>query len=207
MTLVTSASFKQSTSSGCNEPFSSPLFYELAAQFNQTTRHVILELGSASSGILALLQNKRCRLLVANAAMELSALDEKMQDADSLAQEVERLVFDAGEEKVDAVFCWDLLNYLSLPLMKAFSTRLAAIMSPGGMVHAYIHSANANMPLYPPRYSPQGENLVLRLDHDPDTLKTPRYSFGDLEKHADGLHVDRSMLLRNGIQEYLLRVK
>jgi hypothetical protein len=207
MALDTSASFKQSTSSGCNEPFSSPLFYELVAEFNQTTRHVILELGSASSGILALLQNKRCRLLVANASMDLSALDEKTQSAESIVQEVARLIFDAGEEKVDTVFCWDLLNYLSLPMIQTFSARLAAIMSPGGMVHAYIHSANANMPLYPPRYSPQGENLVLRVDHDPDTLKTPRYSFGDLEKYADGLHVDRSMLLRNGIQEYLLRVK
>lgn len=206
MTLVSSASFKQSASHCCEEPFSSPLFHKVVAQFDDTTRHVILELGSTSSGTLAMLQGKRCRLLVANTALALSALNEKSQDAESLSQEVATLIFDAGVEKVDTVFCWDLLNYLSLPLMKAFTTRLAAIMAPGGMVHAYIHSAYATMPQYPQRYSLQGDDRVLRLDRDPDVRKTPRYSFGDLEKYADGLHVDRSMLLRNGIQEYLLSV-
>ena len=45
------------------------------------------------------------------------------------------------------------------------------------------------------------------LDHDPAVRKTPRYSYSDLEKHTVGLHVERSMLLRNGMQEYLLRMK
>ncbi|MCU7845376.1 MAG: hypothetical protein KZQ93_16220 [Candidatus Thiodiazotropha sp. (ex Monitilora ramsayi)] len=206
MTLVSSASFKQSTSHACDEPFSSPLFREVVAQFDDTTRHVILEPGSTSSGSLALLQGKRCRLLVANATLALSALSEKSQDTASLSQEVASLIFDAGTEKVDTVLCWDLLNYFSLPLIKTFTSRLAAIMAPGGVVHAYIHSAYATMPQYPQRYSPQEDGLVLRLDRDPDARKTPRYSFGDLEKHADGLHIDHSMLLRNGIQEYLLRV-
>ncbi|MCU7851816.1 MAG: hypothetical protein KZQ80_06355 [Candidatus Thiodiazotropha sp. (ex Monitilora ramsayi)] len=207
MTLVSSASFKQSTSHGGDEPFSSPLFREVAAQFDDTTRHVILELGSASSGILALLQGKRCRLLVANAAHTLSALNEESQDAESHSQVVSTLIFDAGTEKVDTVLCWDLLNYLSLPLMKIFTSRLSRIMAPGGRVHAYIHSAHATMPQYPQRYSLHGDDHVLRLDRDPDVRKTPRYSFGDLEKHAVGLRVDRSMLLRNGVQEYLLRMK
>ncbi|MCU7851828.1 MAG: hypothetical protein KZQ80_06415 [Candidatus Thiodiazotropha sp. (ex Monitilora ramsayi)] len=46
----------------------------------------------------------------------------------------------------------------------------------------------------------------LNIERREDVRKTPRYSFGDLEKHAVGLHVDRSMLLRNDIQEYLLRM-
>lgn len=206
MALVTQTSFKQSTSRSCDEPFSSPLFREVTARFDDTVRHVILELGSTSSGIVALLQGKRCRLLVADAARALSALDEESQDAEFILQELARLMAGDGGEKVDTVFCWDLLNYLSLPFMKAFTARLAQIMIPGGIVHAYIHSAHASMPRYPQRYTLTGADQVLRLDRDPDTRKTPRYSFGDLEKHAQGFRVDRSMLLRNGIQEYLLRM-
>ncbi|MEJ2693021.1 MAG: class I SAM-dependent methyltransferase [Candidatus Thiodiazotropha sp.] len=206
MALVTQTSFKQSTSRGCDEPFSSPLFREVAARFDDTTRHVILELGPASSGIVALLQGKRCRLLVANAARALSVLSEKAQEAESIPQELAKLIAGDAGEKVDTVFCWDLLNYLSLPFMEAFAGRLAEIMVPGGIVHAYIHSAYATMPQYPQRFTLTEEDRVLCLDGDPEMRKTPRYSFGDLEKHVAGFHVDRSMLLRNGIQEYLLRM-
>lgn len=206
MTLVTSASFKQPTLRGSDDPFSSPLIHEVVAKFDDTTRHVILEPGFATSGTLGLLQGKRCRLLVANATSALSALDEKSQDKEFLSKEVATLIFDAGKEKIDTVLCWDLLNYLSLPLLKIFTARLAAIMAPGGMVHAYIHSAYATMPQCPQRYTLLGENLAQCLDRHQDARKTPRYSFRALEQNMDGLHIDRSMLLRNGIQEYLLRV-
>lgn len=167
---------------------------------------MIFQPGSISPGILALLQGERCRLVVADAALALSELSEKSQDTHSLFRQVESLINDAGTEKIDTVLCWDLLNYLSLPMYNAFTARLAAIMAPAGILHAYIHSAHAVMPQNPQRYSVLGEDLVVRLDHDPPVRKTPRYSYADLDKHASGLHVARSMLLRNGIQEYLLQV-
>jgi hypothetical protein len=207
MTLRPLATPVPPASRGGDVPFSSPLLGEVAARFDSTTRHVILELGPISVSTLALLQGKRCRLLVADATRALSALDEQSLEPDLLSQEVKRLIVDAGTEKIDTVLCWDLLNYLSLPLMSVLFARLAAIMRPGGIVHAYIHSAQANMSKYPPRYALTEENLVLRLDHGPVERKAPRYSYGDLEKHAAGLRVDRSMLLRNGIQEFLLRAR
>jgi hypothetical protein len=206
MILVTPASPKQAISRGGDEPFSSPLLREVTAQFDGTSRHVILETGTISPGILALLQGKRCCILVANAAQALSTLSEKSQDAKFLSREVQALLSDAGSEKVDTVLCWDLLNYLSLPLLKAFTTHLATIMAPTGVVHAYIHSADTNMAQHPQRFSVLGEDKVVRVDHDPAVRKAPRYSYGELEKHAVGLHVERSMLLRNGMQEYLLRM-
>ncbi|MES9975697.1 MAG: hypothetical protein ABW094_15680 [Candidatus Thiodiazotropha sp.] len=205
--MVTLASPNPPMQGGADEPFTSPLFYETMARFDRNTRHVILEPGSASPGILALLQGRRCRLLVADAALALSRLSEKSQEKESLLHQVEPLITDAGAEKIDTVLCWDLLNYLSLPLFNAFTARLAAIMAPAGMLHAYIHSAHNAMSRRPQRYSVLGDDLVARLDHDPPERKAPRYSYGDLDKHASGLHVVRSMLLRNGIQEYLLRVK
>jgi hypothetical protein len=170
-------------------------------------RHVILVPGPANPGILTLLHGRRCRLVVADAALALSQLDEKFLDVDSLATQVRRLVLDAGSEKIDAVLCWDLLNYLSPPLIKAFASRLVTIMSPGGMLHAYIHSASANMPQSPLHYSVQGEYDVFPIERVPSVRKTPRYSYGDLEKHAVDLRVIRSVLLRNGIQEYLMQVR
>jgi hypothetical protein len=206
MTLFPRASTSRSTPRGGNEPFSSPLLREVVARFGEDTRHVILELGVVNPGALELLQGRRCRLLVADACLMLSELDEKLQEVESPAREVERLIVDDGREKVDTVLCWDLLNYLSPPLLNLFAARLASMMAPTGIAHAYIHTANANMPQHPQRYAMLSEDLVVRLNQDPDVRKAPRYSFGELNKHASALRVDRSMLLRNGLQEYLLRL-
>lgn len=190
---------------GADKPFASPLFQEVATRIDRTTRRVILEPGPTSTGTLQLLQGKRCRLLVADAALALSALSEQTLSAGQLEQKLKMLIFDAGAEQVDTVLCWDLLNYLSPPLLTAFAARLIDIMTPTGVVHAYIHSAHATMPQHPQRYSAVGTDLVTRLDRDNAARKAPRYSAWDLEKHGIGLRVERSMLLRNGMQEYLLR--
>jgi hypothetical protein len=206
MSVVTLAPPKLSSPQRSDEPFASPLFREVAARFDRDTRHVILELGVTSNGTLSLLQGKRCRILVVDAARALSELNEQPPEEKQLRRRIKTLLGDAGAEKIDTVLCWDLLNYFSLPMLSAFAQQLTRIMSAGGMVHAYIHSASAVMAQYPQRYSASGEEAVVRLEHDPQTRKTPRYSFRDLEKHTVGLRVERSMLLRNGIQEYLLRV-
>jgi hypothetical protein len=204
--LVTLALSNRSTQPGDDEPFSSPLFREVMTRFDRATRHVILEPGSISPGILPILQGRSCRLLVADAALTLSGLSGKKEDPNALFHQLATLIPDAGTEKIDTVLCWDLLNYLSLPLFKAFTDRLATIMSPSGMLHAYIHSSQNTMPQRPQRYSVLGEDRILRLEQDPAERKTPRYSYGDLDKHASGFCVARSMLLRNGLQEYLLRL-
>lgn len=206
MTLFPRASPIQSTPRGGDESFSSPLLREVMARIDDATRHVILELGPVNPGALVLLQGRRCRLLVADAGRMLSELDDRLQEVESPAREVEKLIADDGREKVDTVLCWDLLNYLSPPLLKVFAARLASMMAPTGIAHAYIHTASASMPQHPQRYAMLTEDLVVRLDQDPDVRKAPRYSFGELNKHASALRVDRSMLLRNGLQEYLLRV-
>jgi hypothetical protein len=204
MTLMSLASTHQALRRGDDEPFSSPLLYEAVTRFDRARRHVILEAGSIGPGIMALLQGQRCRILVADSARALSALSEKSQDPEFLLHQIEALIDDAGAEKIDTVLCWDLLNHLTLPVLSAFCTRLAGIMAPAGMLHAYIYTAQSTMPQHPQRYTVLDEGLVVRSDRDPAKRQTPRYSYGDLDKHASGLHVARSMLLRNGIQEYLL---
>ncbi|MES9994331.1 MAG: hypothetical protein ABW098_20470 [Candidatus Thiodiazotropha sp.] len=200
------ASTDQSSLRGDNEAFTSPLFREVMERFDDTRRHVIFEPGSISPGILTLLQGKRCRLVVADGADAVSELNEESPDWENLLHQLLPSSIESDREKIDTVLCWDLLNYLSLPLIEAFTERLAALMSPAGMVHAYIHSAHSSMPHSPQRYSVLGEDLVASLNQDQAVRKTPRYSYGDLNKYANGLCVARSMLLRNGIQEYLLRM-
>ena len=156
--------------------------------------------------MLGALNGNRCRLLVCDAASILSELDDDSEDADELAERVKDLLISAGEEKIDSVLCWDLLNYLNPSLLQLFAARLVSIMSPGGRLHAYIHSASSEMPQFPQRYDWQADEQLVSHVSAPSVRKTPRYSYGDLEKHLAGFRVARSVLLRNGLQEYLLRI-
>lgn len=166
---------------------------------------MILDPGSISAGTLALLEGAHCRLIVADAALSLDALGGQTLGPDDLQRSVDELIPDAGAEKVDTVLCWDLLNYLSPPLLAAFARRLVAIMAPNGLVHAYIHTARTTMPKRPQRYTAHGTDRVLCLDSDEAERTAPRYSAWGLEKHGFCLRVERSVLLRSGMQEYLLR--
>ena len=206
MTPFRTVSSAQSPPSDSGQPFSSPLLHEILGGLDPDCRYVILVPGAVNPGIVAMLQGKRCRLVVADAASALSELDGQSLESDALAERVTQLILDASPERVDAILCWDLLNYMSPPLLKAFASRLVAIMSPNGKLHAYIHSASPDMPQYPQHYTLLENDQVVRLAPDPSLRKTPRYSYGDLEKHAAGLRVFRSVLLRNGMQEYLLHV-
>jgi hypothetical protein len=179
----------------------------MIAGVDTLVRHVILVPGTANSGILALLHGTRSRMVVCDAALSISQLDEKQLDDEVLHTSMDRLLLDAGAEKIDTVLCWDLLNYMSPALLKLFAGRLHAIMSPGGRLHAYIHSASAEMSQAPQDYRLQVDGQVLQLEHNQKVRKTPRYSYGDLEKYMTGLRVERSMLLRNGIQEYIFQLR
>jgi hypothetical protein len=199
-------SIMQLTTLGDDQPFSSPLFCEVIAQIDSDKRHVILEPGMISSSILTRLQGRRCAIFVANAVQGLSKLNEKSHDVEMLLREVQILLSDVVTEKVDTVLCWDLLNYLSLPLIKVLTTHLVSKMASTGALHAYIHSADNKMAQNPQQFSMAGEDKVVCAGAEPALRNTPRYSYSDLDKNAVGLHVERSVLLRNGMQEYLFRV-
>lgn len=189
-----------------SESFSSPLLREIIEKLTPDTRQVILLPGTVVPNMLGALEGTRCRLVVCDAAAILSGLDDDSQDVDGLAERIQGLLLSAGAEKIDTVLCWDLLNYLNPPLLQLFAARLVSIMSPGGRLHAYIHSASSDMPQFPQRYDWQADEQLVCFAQAPAVRKTPRYSYGDLEKHLGGFRVARSVLLRNGLQEYLLRL-
>jgi hypothetical protein len=183
------------------------LLQELISRGDGYARHVILVPGAVNSAILELLQSTRSRIVVCDAALSISELDEKTQENEVLQSSMERLLLDGGVEKIDTVLCWDLLNYMSPALLNAFADRLHAVMSGGGRLHAYIHSGSAEMSQVPQDYRLLFDGQMCQFEKDSKLRKTPRYSYGDLEKYMPGLGVERSMLLRNGIQEYLFQLR
>ncbi|MDJ0926518.1 MAG: hypothetical protein QNJ73_02615 [Gammaproteobacteria bacterium] len=188
---------------GMPEAFNAPLFRKAVEQLDQERRCVVLDLGAAHTDTIALFSEYRCRLEIADIADGLGSLAEITDD---LEQRAEALLPRAQQEPADLVLCWDLLNYLSLPAIRALSKRLSARGRPGMQLHCLIVYAATNMPVTPCPFIPQPDRSLLQLAADPNEIQAPRYSPEALGDALLGYTVDRAMLLGNGMQEFLFRL-
>jgi len=191
------------------EALNAPLFRQLAERFDETQRHVVLDLGAASTPMLSLLGRSPSRVEIADLAA--GAVIERLNAAapgdelDALAES--SLPGHDGSEPVDLVFCWDLPNYLAPRAASALMWAIAARARAGALAHALVVYAERGMPERPGRYVPGDDNRLVDRGVRAGEIAAPRYSpeaFGQL---MHPFTVDRVRLLANGMQEYLLCLK
>ncbi|MGI9271755.1 MAG: hypothetical protein ACR2QT_08275 [Woeseiaceae bacterium] len=188
--------------------FHAPLFEEIVAGLHETDRHVVLDLGAASTAMLALLGRSRCRAEIAdlahfggierlNAAEPGAALAEV---ADSMVPN--QLVDDA----YDLVFCWDLPNYLTLNSLSALMNAIRQRARPGAIAHALIFYSGPEMSEHPSRLVPTADGELIDNSDAGAMIAAPRYSPEDLGKSMGHFTLDRARLLSNGMQEFLFQL-
>lgn len=179
-----------------------PLFESITAGFNDEARHVLIDCGPARAGMIEMLTGLRCRLEIIDLPARLESLEALPDDVD-LAEWFARLLPPAGSEAADFIFCWNLLDYLAPQQISALMRVLIPRLRPGGRVHALVQYSSPRMPAGPGGMAPLGRT-VLQLDNlGPASRNAPRHSRGTLEKFMQGLKAERTMLLSNGMQEYL----
>jgi hypothetical protein len=181
-----------------------PLFRGLIEGMRDDRRRVILDLGPARPETVALFGAGRCRLEIADIAPELEALNAET-DAGRLQEAAEALLPPRRTEAVDLVFCWDLLNYLARPALSALARALAERLRPGSLLHALIVSARPQMASTPGLIVPGVDDVLLHFPAPGELRSAPRYTPEDLGRCLPGYAVERVMLLKNGMQEYLFR--
>jgi hypothetical protein len=108
-------------------------------------------------------------------------------------------------EATDIVLCWDLLNYLERPALRALMGELLLRLRPGSLVHALIAYSTPHMSARPERFVPTDGHRLLHHTVTAEKMLAPRYSPDDLARCMPGYFVERAMLLRNGMQEFLFR--
>ncbi len=191
---------------------SSPLFAALAAELEAAGDRVsILDLGAANGTNIEYFGRMPCALHIADAVGTLAALRPET-DPETGAVRTEPLEAAVRDElpapaggAFDLVLCWDLLNYLEGPVFAAFAAHLAPLLRKGTRVHALIWS-QPRMPLAPARFRIL-EPGRMAVEAGPAVRECPRYTQRDLERQLPGLRVQRSMLLRSGVQEYLFQAR
>lgn len=188
--------------------FHAPLFHDLVTGLDETQRHIVLDLGTASTGMLALLGRCRCRVEILDLAF-FGGIDQlkAMETRSELANAANALVPNPlPGEPFDLVFCWDLPNYLTLEALSALMTAIGRRARPGALAHVLIVYAEHEMAKEPGRYVPNADAELIDRNARRASIEAPQYSPADLGSNMGPFVLDRARLLGNGMQEFLFRL-
>jgi hypothetical protein len=181
-----------------------PLFRSLIERMQDDTRRVVLDLGPARPQTVAMLAGCRCRLEIADLADGLDGLNAITDPGELRSACAERLP-PPRAETTQVVLCWDLLNYLERPALKALMDEISHRLAPGALVHALIVYSTPRMPARPARIAPDAGHRLHIAPLGAGEKNAPRYSPDELSRLMTGYVVERAMLLKNGMQEFLFR--
>ncbi len=194
-------------SPGSAAPFHAPLFHDLVTGLKKNDRHIVLDLGTASTEMLALLGRSRCRVEIVDLA-HFGGVDllNATKPGAPLAGVAESLLQDhLSDDGFDFVFCWDLPNYLTLPALSALMDAIGKRTRPGALAHALIFYSEHDMKARPGRFVPTPDGHLSDRSTTSDVIAAPRYSPEDLGKCMGSFAMDRARLLANGMQEFLFQ--
>lgn len=187
-----------------------PLFRLLVDQLDAGGRHVILDLGAASTPMLSLLGRFRCRVDIADLASDggIERMNAEADGEDLVARAQSLLPEPRGDDDVlDLVLCWDLPNYLKPAALSALMAAIAAHARPNALAHALIVYSERSMPDRPGRFVPTEDLKLVNRGSPAAEIAAPRYSPDDLRRIMSGFAIERAMLLANGMQEFLFRLR
>jgi len=174
----------------------------LLASLPSGSRHCVLDLGPPLAANIQFLSGLSCRVRVADLHRSLSVESIEGQRPEAMDALLERLLPLAPGERFDAVFAWDVFDYMRQDQVSALMARLVPACQPEAPA-LVLASTGRQIPARPLRYRIlDPENLACEGPYEP-TRPGPRYTQPDLRRMMSGFSVRRSVLLRSGIQEYL----
>ncbi|TVQ67509.1 MAG: hypothetical protein EA373_12360 [Oceanospirillales bacterium] len=179
-----------------------PLFKERMLSLGQAQRNVIIDLGPARSSTLAALHGTRCRVDIINLPELLSHYPFD-SDSDALMQALSQRILLSDMEQVELVLCWTLLNYLDPIQLQELMFQLDKRLAPSAKIHALIGSSSTLLPKEPSAVCAEGYEHLLIESKEAPLYPSPGYSSGSLEKNMQGFKSERTMLLSNGMREYI----
>lgn len=162
----------------------------------------VLDLGPAIGGNVERLSEFGCKLFIEDlyASKSAAPTENGLLGADFFTQ------FLAPPEgtQFDIVLAWDLFNYLDRKELAHLAERLRRFCRPGSLLFALI-SIHKTIPAQPIRFRFQEQDQDQLVYERRTTVERPgpRFLPAELNGLLRGFRVDRSFLLRHGIQEYL----
>jgi hypothetical protein len=176
---------------------------ELLGGLRPGSRHSVLDLGPSVAANIRLLAAMSCRVRIADLVGALAAESVEGRRIEAMPALLERLLPLAPDERFDAVFAWDVLDYLRPDQVSCLAERLAPALRPEAPVLVFL-STRRTIPAIPLRYRIADRENVAHEGALEPSRPCPRYGQHDLRRMMPAFAVRRSFLLRTGIQEFLL---
>lgn len=162
----------------------------------------VLDLGSAVGSNVEFLSQFGCKLFIEDLYAALSSRVSTEGDLAGPGFFADFLAL-PDDTRFDVVLAWDRFNYLQRKELAAFGEQLRHFTRLGGMVFAQI-SFLKTIPAQPYRYKIQDEEHLIYERRASSERPSPRLAPAEVTGLLKGFRVDRSFLLKHGIQEYLL---
>jgi hypothetical protein len=182
--------------------YRSPTLKALVSRLSSESSYQILDLGAASGANVEFFSRFSGRLQIADLPDALASEElRSLLLADPAA--AFRRVLPVAREPFDVVLVWDLFNYLSREQLGCLAAHLGRLCRSGALMLAFI-STTREMSSVPMVFKIVDEQTVLVQPQTGALRPSPRFPPAEVERLTSGFVVVQSVLMRHGIQEYLL---
>jgi SAM-dependent methyltransferase len=177
----------------------------LAALFDTIRRRkmTVLDLGSTVGSNVEFLSKYGCKLFLEDLYAALSTRVPSGGDDLANPQFFADFLGIPEDTRFDVILAWDLFNYLHRKELAAFSEQLRRYTESGALLFALL-SYHKTIPAQPYRFKIQDEQHLIYDRRTAAERPSPRLAPAEVTNLLKGFRVDRSFLLKHGIQEYLL---
>ncbi len=175
----------------------------LFEEFRKGRKLQVLDLGSAVGSNVEFLSSYGCKLYIEDLYSALSSRT-STTEGEIVGPEFFSEFLNLPEDtRFDVVIAWDLFNYLKRKELAYLAVELRRICRPGAFLFALV-SILKQVPAQPYRFRIVDEETLSYERRSPTDRPSPRFAPAEINDSLRGFRVDRSFLMRHGVQEYLL---
>jgi len=184
-------------------PFRSWALADLLRRREADRRWRVLDLGNANHNNMAFFVNRGATYVVeALHATTAPCRAGGRLDAGAMRALPDLLRFPA-EQRFDAILAWDLLDYLGAGGLAVIGERLAPHCHPRTLLHAMV-AREGRLPAQPARWEIVDDHTIRHWPYAGPAIEAVRLTDASIQRSLGAFRVDRSYLLQNGLQEFLL---
>jgi hypothetical protein len=163
----------------------------------------VLDLGSAVGSNVEFLSQYGCKLFIEDLYAALSSRAPG-EGGDLAGPSFFTEFLSVPEDtRFDVVLAWDLFDYLQRKELATFAEQLRNHTNRGALIFALI-SYHKTIPAQPYRFRIKDDQHLVYERRTGAERPSPRLAPAEVTNLLKGFRVDRSFLLKHGIQEYLL---
>jgi len=202
------AGSQTTTTQAAGYRINSPLLFEYLRRLPEDGYYQFLDVTAATPGLLDFFAQFHCRLYLPGCVDELWHMDAEQLDTQDKVRTAlaNSLVLDGrSTAQLDVILLWDLINYMQKPILTSLIDYLLSYSARTTIIHSYIYTRHS-MPAAPARYQFTADNGVYVEQQTANVLDSPAYYQEVLHKLIKPFVVQRSILLSNGLQEYIFHL-